>query len=204
MNYQHRPVSEGGIPVDLFHNLAYIDHPASDWSGHIAAWLVGLAWGFGIPDLQQYLTPQGIAAVDNDQTRCISDVAGLTTGQLFKPRYQDITKVPVLVRILDHLIMSRTGTPRAPLFIGTGLSDPTGDGAIVAKDVQELAYTYCHRGVPVEFHIYKGLSHIHAGLPFLEQAQAFLTQRFENLHFQNGCSDIGPGNSIAPVPAPAS
>jgi Secretory lipase len=197
-------VAEGGIPVDLFHNLAYIDHPGSDWSGHIAAWLDGLARGFGIPDLRQYLTPQGITAVDNDQTRCISDVAGLTTEQLFKPQYQDITKVPVLVRVLGHLIMSRTGTPRAPLFIGTGLSDPTGDGAIVAKDVQELAYTYCHRGVPVEFHIYKGLSHIHAGLPFLEQAQAFLTQRFENLHFQNGCSDIGPGNSIAPVPAPAS
>lgn len=112
--------------------------------------------------------------------------------------------MPVLVRILDQLIMSRTGTPRAPLFIAVGLSDSTGDGVMVAKDVQELAYTYCQQGIPVEFHTYRGLSHSQAGLPFLEQAQAFLTQRFKDAHFQNGCGDIGPGNSIAPVPVPAS
>lgn len=197
-------VAEGGIPVDLFHNLAYIDHPGSGWTGQIPAWLDGLARGFGISGLQQYLTPQGIAAVNADQTRCVGNFTGLTTEQLFKPQYQDITKVPVLARILDHLIMSRTGTPRAPLFTGVGMSDSIGDGVMVARDVQELAYIYCHRGVPVEFHLYQGLRHASAGLPFLEQAQAFLTQRFENLHFQNGCSDIGPGNSIAPVPVPAS
>lgn len=197
-------VAEGGIPVDLFHNLAYIDHPGSGWTGEIPALLVGLVRGFGIYGFRQYLTPRGIAAVDANQTRCVNDFAGLTTEQMFKPRYQDINKVPVLVRILDHLIMSRTGTPRSPLLIGVGLSDSIGDGVMVAKDVQELAYTYCRRGVPVEFHIYKGLSHTQVGLPFLEQAQAFLTQRFENLHFQNGCSDIGAGSSIAPVPVPAS
>jgi len=197
-------VAAGGVPVDSFHNLAYIDDPGSGWTGEIPALLVGLNRGFGIPGLRQYLTPRGIAAVNADQTRCISDFVGLTTGQLFKPQYQDITKVPVLVRILDRLIMSRTGTPRAPLFVGVGLSDSSGDGVMVEKDVQELAYTYCQRGVPVDFHVYRGLSHIHAGLPFLEQAQAFLTQRFEKRPFQNGCSGIGPGNSIAPVPAPAS
>jgi hypothetical protein len=197
-------VAEGGVPVDPFHNLAYIDHPGSGWTGEIPAVLIGLARGFGIPDLRQYLTPRGIAAVSADQTRCVSDFIGLTTGQLFKPQYQDITKVPVLVRDLDVRIMSRTGTPRAPLFVGVGRSDSTGDGVMVTSDVQELAYTYCRRGVPVDFHIYQGLSHIQASLPFLEQAQVFLTQRFENLPFRNGCGEIGPGNSIAPVPVPAS
>jgi len=43
-----------------------------------------------------------------------------------------------------------------------------------------------------------------AGLLFLEQAQACLTQRFEKLPFRDGCSGIGPGNSIASVPVPAS
>ena len=98
---------------------------------------------------------------------------------------------------------ARRPHPRAPLFTRVGLSDSTGDGVVVARDVQELAYAYCQRGIPVEFHIYKGLSHTQAGLPFLEQAQVFLTQRFEGAHFQNGCSDIGPGDSIAPVPVPA-
>jgi hypothetical protein len=112
--------------------------------------------------------------------------------------------VPAFVRILDRLIMSRTGTPRGPLLIGVGQSDSTGDGVMVTKDVQELAYTYCHRGVPVEFHIYKGLDHTQAGAPFLEQAQLFVTQRFEDLPVQNGCDEVRPGNSIAPVPVPAS
>jgi hypothetical protein len=31
-----------------------------------------------------------------------------------------------------------------------------------------------------------------------------IAARFENLHFRNVRSDIGPGNSIAPVPVPAS
>lgn len=196
-------VAEGGIPVDLFHELAYIDNPDSSWTGQIPSYLDGLARGFGIRDLDKYFTPQGIAAASADQTQCSGTFTGLTTQKMFKPQYQDIEKIPVFVRIFDHLIMSRSGTPRGPLFIGNGLSDSTGDGVTVTKDVQELAYTYCHRGVPVEFHIYNGQGHDHAGTPFFEQAQAFLAQRFENLPFQNGCADIGPGNSITPVPVPS-
>lgn len=197
-------VAEGGIPVDLFHNIAYVDSPGSDWNWVIPALFVGLARGFGLHDLDQYLTARGVAAVDADQSGCVGDFTGLTIEQMFKPQYQDFTKVPVFVRILDHLIMSRTGTPRGPLFIGNGLSDAIGDGVMVAKDVQELAYTYCRRGVPVELQIYEGLIHTQAGPPFLEQAEAFMTQRFERLPFRSGCSGIGPGNSIAPVQIPAS
>ena len=197
-------VAEGGIPVDLFHNLAYVDHPGSSWTWVFPALLVGLTRGFDLHDIDKYLTPEGIAAVNADQARCVDGFTGLTTEQMLKPKYEDVEKVPVFVRMLDHLIMSQTGTPRGPLFIGNGLSDSIGDGVMVAKDIQELAYTYCQRGVPVEFHVYNGLIHTQAGPPFLDQAQAFLTDRFESLPFQNGCIDIGPGNSIAPVPVPAS
>jgi hypothetical protein len=197
-------VAEGGIPVDLFHELAYIDNPDSSWTGQIPSYLDGLARGFDLRDLDKYFTPQGIAVADADQTQCSGTFTGLTTKQLFKPQDQDIEKIPVFVRIFDDLIMSRAGTPRGPLFIGNGLSDSIGDGVTVTKDVRELAYTYCQRGVPVKLHIYDGLNHSQAGTPFFEQAQAFLAQRFENRPFQNGCADIGPGNSIAPVPVPAS
>jgi hypothetical protein len=193
-------VAEGGIPVDLFHNLTYIDTPASSWTGQIPSYLDGLARGFGVRDLDSYFTLQGIAAANADQTQCSGRFTGLTTEQLFKPQYQDIEKIPFFVRAFDKQIMSRSGTPRGPLFIGNGLSDSIGDGVTVTQDVQELAYTYCHRRVPVEFHIYNGQDHDQAGTPFFAEAQAFLTQRFENLPFQNGCTDIGPGNSIAPVP----
>jgi hypothetical protein len=52
--------AEGGIPVDLFHNLAYINHPDSGWTGQIPAYLGGL----DIRDLDKYFTPRGIAAGD--------------------------------------------------------------------------------------------------------------------------------------------
>jgi hypothetical protein len=193
-------VAEGGIPVDLFHNIAYVDNPGSRWTWVIGALMVGLVRGFHIYDIDRFLTPQGIAVVKADSTQCVGHFTDLTIRQMFKPQYQDFTKVPLFVGILDRLIMSRTGTPRAPLFIGDGLSDSIGDGVMVTKDVQQLAYTYCRRGVPVEFHLYAGLSHVQAGQPFLEQAQAFLTQRFEGLPLHDGCSGINPGNSIAPMP----
>ncbi len=53
-------------------------------------------------------------------------------------------------------------------------------------------------GVPVEFQTYDGLSHEQAGLPFLEQAQTFLTQRFETVTFDDGCADLGPGELDRP------
>jgi len=196
-------VAEGGIPVDLFHELAYINKPDSSWTGQIPSYLDGLARGFDIPDLDRYFTPRGAATAREDQTQCSGTFTGLTTEQLFKPRYQDIEKVPIFVRIFDDLIMSRSGTPRGPLFIGNGLSDPTGDGVTLTKDVQELAYIYCQRGVKVEFHIYRGLDHDQAGTPFFDQAQAFLAQRFENQPLRNGCAGISPGNSIAPAPVPS-
>lgn len=195
--------AEGGLPVDPLHNLAYVDHSGSPWTWVIPVNLQGAARAFHLRDLDQYLTPAGIGAIGADQTRCIGHYSGLTTAQLLKPQYQDIKKVAVFARIFDHLIMSRTGTPRAPLFIANGLSDPIGDGVMVTKDVQELAYTYCQRGVPVELHIYNGLDHQQAGPPFLDLAQVFLTQRFAHLPVHNGCAHIGPGNSITPVPIPA-
>jgi len=191
-----------GVPEAAMPVLAYIDEPGSAWTGQIPAYLDGLARGFGARDLSRYSTQPGIAAANADQTRCSGTFTGLPSAQLFKPRYQDIAKIPVLARILDDLIMSRSGTPRGPLFIGNGLSDSAGDGVTVTRDVQELAYIYCQRGVPVELRIYHGLDHDQAGTPFFAQAQTFLAQRFAKQPFRTGCAQIGPGDSIAPVTVP--
>jgi hypothetical protein len=196
--------AEGGLPVDLFHELAYIDHPGSPWIGQIPSYLDGLARGYDLRHLYKFFTARGIAVANADQRRCAGTFAGLTTTQLFKPKYQDLETIPDFVRIFDQEIMSRTGTPRGPLFIGNGLSHATGDGVTVTSDVQQLAYIYCGRHVPVELHIYRGLDHSAAGTSFFAQAQSFLTDRFRNLPFRNDCAHIRPSDSIAPVPVPAS
>jgi hypothetical protein len=196
-------VAEGGVPVDLFHNLAYIDHLNSGWTGVIPGVLDGLARAFDIPDFADYLTPLGRSAVAANQNQCISNFEGLTTDQLFKPQYQDIEKVPLFVQILDSLIMSRTGSPRAPMLIGVGDSDGTGDTVMVTKDVEALAHTFCSRGVPVQLHVYKGLSHTYAAIPFEFEAYKFLTQREEGQPVANRCRSVPAGNSLAPVPVPS-
>ena len=52
-------VAEGGIPVDLFHNLSYVDRPGSSWTWVIGALMVGLTRGFDLHDIDKYLTPRG-------------------------------------------------------------------------------------------------------------------------------------------------
>ena len=52
-------VAEGGIPVDLFHDLTYIDNPDSSWTGQIPSYLDGLARGFDIRDLDKLLHAPG-------------------------------------------------------------------------------------------------------------------------------------------------
>jgi hypothetical protein len=73
---------------------------------------------------------------------------------------------------------------------------------MVAGDVEALAHEYCQQGVPVTFDEYSGLQHTEAAVPFETHAMTFLTNLFLGLPPANGCSSIGPGTSIAPLPKP--
>jgi Secretory lipase len=194
--------AEGGIPVDLFHNLKYIDGSPS-WSGMIPASFVAVSRAFGL-NLTPALSPYGLQLTRQVQHECINSFLGaypgLTYQKLFRPQYRNIFKLPSFVAVTDSLIMSHTGTPRGPLLIGVGNSDGTGDGVMVAKDVQALAYTYCRRGVSVQFHEYAGDNHYSAAVAFEPEATVFLDARLTGKAEPNGCSSIGPGNSLAPCP----
>jgi acetyl esterase/lipase len=112
---------------------------------------------------------------------------------MLKPKNRNLFKIAPFVRLTDHLIMSRAGTPTGPLFIGVGDSDGTGDGVMVTKDVEALAHTYCKRGVPVEFHIYKGEDHTQAAVSFTIAAPACLAARLSGKPVPSGCSSVGRG-----------
>jgi hypothetical protein len=199
-------VAEGGVPVDFFHNLTYING-SPDWSGVIPAVLVSLSRAFHV-SFEPYLSPYGVSVTNQVQDECINsfvgDYPGLTIQSLLKPQYQNYLELPDFVRIGDELIMSRTGTPKGPLFIGVGNADGTGDGVMVANDVEALAYTYCQRGVSVQFNEYQGDDHDNAAVPFEAGALNFLNERLNGLPVSDGCSSISPGNSLAPEPIPGS
>ena len=194
----------GGIPTDFAHTLNYISG-SKGWAGAIPDVLSGLARGFRI-NFPTYLSSYGQTVVNQVANGCLVPTAypGLTFQQMLKPQYQDYTKIPIFVHIFNKMIMSTSGTPHEPLLLVNGNSDGIGDGVMIAKDVQELAYTYCRRGVPVQFHVFKGLDHIGAAVPFEPMAVAFLTQRLSGLPVTDGCSSITPGNALTPLPVPPS
>jgi len=197
-------VAEGGIPVDLFHNTAYVNG-SPVWSGTIPATLVSLARAFHV-NFTPYLSAYGVRVTDKVKHECITSFLGaypgLTYQKLLKSRYHDIFKIPPFVKFTDHLIMSRTGTPKGPLFMGVGDSDGTGDGVMVTKDDEALAHTYCKRGISVEFNAYKGDDHTQAAVPFEEGAATFLGDRLDGKPVPDNCSSVGVGNSLAPLPVP--
>jgi hypothetical protein len=197
----------GGVPVDFAHNVTYINGD-DDWSGVIPAVLVSLGRAFGV-NITQYLSSYGEQVTSQVSGECIASFAssypGLTIQQMLLPQYSNPFDVPALVTILNHLIMGTSGgTPGEPLLLGVGDSDGTGDGIMIDGDVEALAHEYCQRGVPVTFTVYPGLPHADAAVPFEAQALTFLEGQFNGLTAPDGCALIGPGNSLAPLPQPAS
>jgi hypothetical protein len=194
--------AEGGIPAYFAHNLAYINGSQS-WSGVIPAVLIGTSRAFKI-DSAKYESAYGRKIARQVSHQCINNFLGaypgLTIEKLVRRPYRDFFAVPRFARINNRLIMSRTGTPKEPLFMGVGNADGTGDDVMVAADVEALAHTYCQRGVPVQFNEYKGDDHTQAAVPFEAGALEFLTQVLAGGSATNGCSSIKPGNSLAPLP----
>ena len=196
-------VAEGGIPVDYAHNLAYING-SQGWSGILPAVLVALSRAYGI-DLSPFLSAYGAQLTSQVATACIGSFdgayPGLTIQKLVKPQFQNFLRVPVFSRVVNDLLMgSVPGHPTVPLFMGVGDSDGTGDGIMVTADVEGLAHQYCQEGVQLQLNVYNGSDHTQAAAQFEPAATAFLHDRFAGAPFQNGCSSVPTGNSLAPLP----
>ena len=200
-------VAAGGIPVHFAHNLDYINGSLG-WSGILPAALVGLTRAYKI-DLSPYLSNYGKQLTSQVQDACIGAFNGayphLTIQKLLKPEYQDPYSIAEFVRVINALIMgSVPGHPKGPLFLAVGNADGTGDGIMVAKDVEGLAHEYCTQGVPLQFTAYSNSDHTQAAEQFEPAAAAFLLQRFAGMPFQSNCSSVGVGNSLASLPMPTS
>ncbi|MDQ6779409.1 MAG: lipase family protein [Actinomycetota bacterium] len=199
-------VAEGGIPVDFAHNLNYVNGSPS-WSGVIPAVLVALSRAFGF-NLDTYLSPYGETVTGQVAGECINNFLGaypgLTIQKLLGPKYQNPLAIPLFAKLMNELTMGTAPThPAGPLMIAVGNRDGTGDGVMVAADVQALAHQYCQEGVPVTFSQYNGLDHTEASIPFEATALGFLEARFLGVPPVNGCGSIGAGNSLAPLPVSA-
>jgi hypothetical protein len=193
----------GGVPVHLAHNLGYING-SDTWSGVIPAVLVSLGRAFGLR-MSKYQSAYGNKVTAEVADECIGgfngNYPGLRVQQLVKKKYQRFLRVPAFARVVNRLIMgSAKGHPTMPMYLGVGNHDGKGDDVMIAKDVEALAYQYCGQGVTVQFEVYDGADHTQGGLQFFPAAMAFLGERFAGTPFAGNCADIGPGNSLAPLP----
>jgi hypothetical protein len=200
-------VAEGGIPVDYAHLFNYVNGD-QEYSAVMPGMLLGLARAFHI-DLKKYLSRYGAKLVRKESHVCIGsvfgDYPGLTYQKLMKHRYRNLMRVRTFARMLNDEIMgSAPGHPTAPLFMGVGNADGTGDGVMRADDVEALAHEYCKQGVPVQFDEYRGAQHETAGAYFEPATGPFLQARFAGLPFHGNCASIGRGDSLAPLPTSAS
>lgn len=194
----------GGVAVDFADELPYLSGSPS-WAGVMPGVLVGVARAFDF-DLTSYLSPLGQKLAEQDGSECANSFEsadpGLTIQQLFQPQYADPLTDPAIASVVNDLIMGSDGTPKAPIFIGVGNSDGTGDGVIDAGDDEGLAHLYCQRGVSVDFGEYQNLDHEEAAAPFESRAfaliQAWLAGQTSPV---DDCASVGTGNSLAPVPA---
>jgi hypothetical protein len=203
----------GGVLVDPAHNLKYVEG-SSTWASIIPMSLDGLTRAFHL-DLTPYLTEYGQELLNEDQHDSITNetsTPGLTWAQVAKPAYPSPESIPVFVRTANKLDIASVSAPTVPFLIGQGNGGEEfegtsgdkpgigpGDGVMIAGDVRSLARQWCSQGVSVQYTEYQHLGHIEGAVPWLPEASAWLTSRFLGVEAPQNCSEIEPGNSLAPI-----
>jgi len=213
VNSQLIGAAEGGVLVDPAHNLTYVDG-SRVWAGIIPMSIIGIARGFHI-NITPYLSSYGRQLYAALQKASIINVLGaypgLTFAQLVKPQYANPASIPILVKVENKLNTGSRGPATIPMFIGQGASGTLegtpgnkpgigpGDGVMVAGDVRTLARHFCHSGTAVDYTQYNALSHVTTFPAWAPAAMAWLNGLFSGNQAPNDCSQIPPGNSLAPV-----
>ena len=213
VNRQLVGAAEGGVLVDPAHNLTYVNGSLV-WAGVIPMSVIGIARGFDIP-IKPYLSSYGRQLYKKLQTASITDVLGqypgLTYAQLVKPQFANPASIPVLVKVENELNTASLGPPTIPMFIGQGANGilegtvgdqpgiGAGDGVMVTGDVRTLARDFCATGTAVDYTEYDTLSHVTTFPAWTPAALTWLDSLFAGDQAPNDCSQIAPGNSLAPV-----
>ena len=170
----------GGVLVNPRNNLAYVNG-APRWSAVIPALMSVYDETYDL-GIEKFLSPKGTQVLSDIRGECINNFLGkypnLTDSSLLLPRYPSLLDVPGIRAAMSKNVMGTVGTPRAPMMLGVGDADGRGDGVMLTADVVGLAHTYCARGLPTTVHVYHGLTHAEALVPWTGDALAYLNDRF--------------------------
>lgn len=180
----------GGVPVDAWHELPYIIK-SPIFANTVSLMVLGLSHAENV-DLTPYLSPAGIAAMNNVAAFCqtYGGVPQPTTLQnLLLPQYQDYARVPLFRKLFGDMVMGGA-TPRMPLLLGVGNTDGYGDDLAITGDVRALAAQYCRAGDRVQYSEYPGYGHIPAMAPFDIEAVNFMNTAFAGAPTPTDCATL--------------
>ncbi|ARE37579.1 triacylglycerol lipase [Rhodococcus sp. BH4] len=204
--------AQGGLLVNPANNLRYANGSIG-WAGVVGMAVVGLARAYDI-DFDPYLGDRGRELLPRIEDASIGNVIlqypGVTWQDLAKPEYANPNSVPEYVDVANKINMGNAPIPAIPMFIaqaangaleGTQPGGPgvgPGDGVMVAGDVRSLATRYCDAGLSIQYDQFDTISHVPGGALWLPGAITWLNDRFNGSQLPNNCSNIAPGNSLAP------
>ena len=186
-------VAAGGVPADYVNHIAYIEGTEA-YSAAIPGELIGLSRAYGV-GLTEYLSPYGEDVVQRERNACIvsmfGEFPGLTVADIMLPEYRDLARTEPFATMLREQTMGRMETPpAAPVFLAIGNVDGTGDGAMVAADVEAMARRYCGQGVPVLYQEYPGADHLAAAALFEPQTGPYLQALLAGLPPVSNCDRL--------------
>lgn len=182
-------VAEGGMPVNPFHTMRYIDGVPA-WSHLTPMLLLGVARSYDL-SLERWLSHYGRSVTRFAASRCIGELSDrwprLTLQRMVRPGSRPLLRVRPLRRELRRNVMgSAAGSPRTPLLMVAAKSDDRGDGVILLADMRRLAAEYCEQGVPVTFR-QVDVEHTPGGVAFMPMAMEFLAERFAGVPPTSTC-----------------
>ena len=214
VNRQLVGAAEGGVLVDPAHNLTYVNG-SQRLGGHHSH--VHHRYRPGFPHQHHALPEQltGASSTARFKTPRSPTSWASTRGLRLPSWLNHITQIrpasPSWSKSRMSSIPGSLGSPTIPMFIGQGADGilegtpgnkpgiGPGDGVMVAGDVRTLARDFCASGTAVDYTQYDALSHITTFPVWTPAALAWLDSRFAGSQAPNDCSQIAPGNSLAPV-----
>jgi hypothetical protein len=176
--------AQGGLPVNPINVAKKVD--GTFWAGAYLGAVIGLSRGYPEVNPADYATPEGLEAIKDIGTRCLTGTPNLLTAYAYKKGTQyfkdpNFLELPLMQAINKENTMGQYA-PKVPVHIFESI----GDQLMPIADVDNLVAYYCANKVKVEYKPVKGTDHVLGALG-LSGGLNYLYDRFDGKAAPNNC-----------------
>ncbi|HEX5372644.1 MAG TPA: lipase family protein [Aquabacterium sp.] len=176
--------AQGGLPVNPINVAKKVD--GTFWAGAYLGAVVGLSRAYPEIKVEDYATPEGIEAIKDIGTRCLTGTPNLLTAYAYKEG-ADFLKDPNFLDLPEMQAINRDNTmgkftPKMPLYVFESI----GDQLMPIADVDNLVSFYCANRATVQYKRVAGTDHVLGALG-LSGGLTYLLDRFDGKVAPNTC-----------------